>query len=325
MKIKVVNSKEIDRETWDMITNGFNKSFERSKTANEFIEYYQNTVLGYSFHALAYNEENILVGSTTIIPQHYLLNGIRQLFGLSGGSFVLKEFRNDIFIFHDMYVEIRKYCQTHGVKAIVGVPNKNSYKYIVKLLGFVHLFDLKYYAIPMKLGNILKSKNKLILNITSTFFCKTMVYFNTILSIFYETKCEISPVNIEYNDSFKNRRFKLGYQIINANSYFVAYKVVVEDGVKTAYLLEYRKNEERSYKSLSYAIKEINKREQFDLILFIGTINHFQCNLFRIPKKKEPKPLPFTIDYLEGIDEGLKVTLMKNKNWDFSLVNFDVR
>jgi hypothetical protein len=325
MRIELLNSTEINRDTWDAITHGFNKSFDRSKTVEDFKTYYQNTALGYSFHALAYNEENILVGSTTIVPNYYIIDGKRQLLGLSGGSFVLKEFRSDIFVFYDLVMEIRKYCHSQGLKAFVGVSNKNSFKYAVKFLGANHIMDLRYFAMPMKLGNMLKSKNKSLQNFASTVFCKVMIYFNATISLLFDGKSKISPISIEFDESFKNRRFKSGYQVIDVAGFFVAYKLVIEEDIKTLYLMEYRKNGIRSYRALSHAIKAISKLEDFDLLLFIGTIHHFQLNLFGVPKSKEPKRLPLTCEYLDEKDEDLKTILMEPKNWDFSLVNFDVR
>jgi hypothetical protein len=325
LNIKVVKSNEIDNKTWQLMTLGFNKSFDRDKATTEFVDYYQNTIFGYSYHALGYNDDGELMGSTTVIPQYYSVNGKQELFGLSGGSYVLEEYRKDIFIFYELVTAIRKYCQAEGVKIIVGVPNKNSFRYAVKFLSWNYLMDLDYYAIPFKFGNTINSSKPVsILNLFSKVFFLSLFSFNSFLSLFLKIKANNSPVSIEFNEAYKKIRFKKGYETATQGDFFIAYKLVVEKGVKTVYLIEYREKNVRSFKALTFAINQINKKQDFDLVLFIGTFNHFQSYFFKIPFKKQPQRFPLTYDVLGDIDIPLEI-IKKSDNWDFSLVNFDVR
>lgn len=325
MKIKLLKSDEIDYETWQLVTSGFNKAFDREKSEEEFIDYYHNTMLGYSFHALAYDDGGQLMGSTTVIPQYYIVNGKRELFGLSGGSYVLEEFRKDIFIFFELATEIRKYCESEGLKVIVGVSNKNSFRYTIKFLGSTHLMDLDYYAIPFRFGSITNPvKASSVLNFLSMIFFRTFFLLNSLLSFFVKSKAKSALVGIEFNEEYKKIRFRKGYQTITTKDFFVAYKLVDEKGLKTIYLIEYRENNIRSYNALTFAVNQINVKESFDLILFVGTMKHFQFNFFKIPKKKHPQRLPLVYDILGDIDIPLNI-LHEKANWDFSLVNFDVR
>jgi len=325
MNIKVYKTNEIAPQSWLSITEGFNESFEQIKTAEDFLTYYCNTILNYSYHALAFDDNGDLVGSTTIIPYTYSVVGEKILFGLSGGTFVKKAYRSDIFILQDMVSALNVFCRKEGMKIFYGVPNKNSFSYFIQFLDFTLLMDLNYYALPLKIGNVISATGRPLVNAASWLFCTFTICLNQVLSVFYNSKATESKVAIEFDDNFIITRFNEGYEIINKNKLFVAYKNVIEDGVRTIYLIEYRENGIRSYRALSLALSQIKKREVADIILFIGTIHHKQLNLFKVPVKKHPKRLPLTFYVLDPSDAILKEILSKSENWDFSLVNFDVR
>lgn len=326
MNIVVYKTHEIDDKTWKAITQGFNESFDRSKTAEEFKAYYCNTILGYSYHALAFNElDEILAGSTTIFPFIYLVNGKHELFGTSGGTFVKKEYRSDIFIYKDLVEALRVYCQQDKMRVIYGVSNKNSFRYAIKILEVNHLMDLDYYALPIRLGCILKTHWQPLVNFASILFCFSLAFLNRIISYLINHKASQSKVSIDFNDALIKTRFKSGYIVINDEKYFITYKVVIEDGIRTIYLMEYRENGIRSYRALSKAIIKILKHEKADIILFIGTIHHKQLGLFKIPVSRQPKRLPLTYEIVGPSSDSFKTIIADHKNWDFSLVNFDVR
>ena len=75
---------------------------------------------------------------------------------------------------------------------------------------------------------------------------------------------------------------------------------------------------------MTFAINYITKKEKFDLILFVGKIKHLQFYFFKVPAKKHPQQLPMTYDILGNPDIPMEIIQQKT-NWDFSLVNFDVR
>ena len=325
MTIKVLRTNEIDQNTWASITNGFNESFDRVKSDNEFIVYYQNTVLGYSYHALAFDDTGVLAGSTTIIPQYYIVNGEKMLFGLSGGSFVKKKFRSDIFIFSDMFEALRLHCNEENIKVFLGVPNKNSYKYSLNFLNQKHILDIEYYALPIHFGTVINSKNKYFLNVFSSTFSFLLQSCNSFLSLLKNFEAIPSKISLLYNEDFIKHRFSKGYKVYQTGAFFFAYKMVNENGVKTAYLLHYRENDKKTSRALTKAINFVRKNENPDLILYIGSMHHTQFNLFKVPKKRVPQQLPLVYEVLSDFSESFKEILSNDKNWDFGLANFDVR
>ena len=62
-----------------------------------------------------------------------------------------------------------------------------------------------------------------------------------------------------------------------------------------------------------------------DMILFVGFLHMKQCALFKCPKRFVPKRLPLTYYVLNKADREQYSDMKDSKNWDFSLINFDVR
>ena len=78
-------------------------------------------------------------------------------------------------------------------------------------------------------------------------------------------------------------------------------------------------------KSLTLAVSHIFRHEKIDIIMFVGTLRINQSILIKVPNKFQPKKLPFTYTLLNA-DHSEKYSDMDNKNnWDFSLLNLDVR
>ena len=71
--------------------------------------------------------------------------------------------------------------------------------------------------------------------------------------------------------------------------------------------------------SLIFSIENI-KNNNADIIIFVGKIDLNQLLLIKIPGFLEPKKLNVIIDNFENHKE-----LLINDNWDFGLLNYDVR
>ena len=98
-----------------------------------------------------------------------------------------------------------------------------------------------------------------------------------------------------------------------------------EEGVKTAYIMDFRQQGKRTHRALISLVTHILRKEKADAILFIGDLQLKQFILFKVPAKKVPQRFPLTIDYLGEDNKGIKNIVLLPNNWDFSLINFDVR
>lgn len=89
--------------------------------------------------------------------------------------------------------------------------------------------------------------------------------------------------------------------------------------------MDFREGNSRTYLSLMKAIRTIAKTEQVDMILFVGFLHMKQMGLIKCPKRFIPKRLPLTYCVLDRTDKEKYSDMQLSNNWDFSLMNFDVR
>ena len=98
----------------------------------------------------------------------------------------------------------------------------------------------------------------------------------------------------------------------------------MEEGVKTCFLMYIKKSNVSSARLINNAIKVILKNENIDTIIYVGLVNLFQFSLIKVPKFLEPRTLPLIFQNINCNDK--EVIVAKNiNNWDFSLMNYDVR
>jgi hypothetical protein len=325
-EVIVKKTHEVTSDEWQAITDGFNAEFEREKKAEELAAYYQCNFKGYSLHGIAKNEQGEIAGFSSILPYLYKEKSDETFtVGLSGSTFVKKEFRQDIFVFHDIYKALRRACVAEGYKVVLGVPNMNSYKYLVKLLGFKLLFHLPYYALPVKLHKLVK--NRFIARFGFVWPVLSGMYVNlcSFVALFYNPAQDESEFTVSFTDEMFNLRFGQAYNKVYKGPYFFCYKMHEENGVNTAWLFQFSQNGKRTFKSLAKAVKHISTIEKPGVIIFVGSLHLKQPLLFRLPKKSEPKELPLTVDVLVEKSSSEYQKYSNAASWDFGLMNFDVR
>ena len=321
MEIRVLRTCEINEFEWQEIVEGFNESFNTNKTVECLKVFSVSNYFGYCYHALALDNDKI-IGYNVMTP--FLYKNRLKIVN-SGSSYVLKEYRRDIFIFSDMLNALYEKCICDGFEVATGVPNKNSFDYAIKILHYNHVANLNYYALPVNISKIFKKRYLLIVD--SIWKCILWCYL-FFLKTFYnnhyekETKYEILKSDLFYNSRFK----EIDYKKICKEKREIYYKVVNEDGINAAYLMDFvDDNFNRNTLSLLIGIKAILKNEAVDIIIFVGTLRIKPSVLFRVPQKFMPKRLPLTIKFLTK-EAKIKYSDMLNMdNWNFSLINFDGR
>jgi len=325
MKLEVYKTEEIGKAVWNKIADSFNQAFEGHDTTGEGLcRTYKANSFGYSYHAYLQDHDKI-IAFNTIRPSYYHHKGERLLFGLSGSTFVLKEYRKDIFILADIYDALIEYCKKEGMVAFLGVPNKNSHKYLTSFLSFKDVFSLSYYIMPVKLSNILKTKN-FILNLLSIIYSKFAIGINLFLIPLINNKEKNDTYRIDVNDDYLEKRFQVScYKKIQKDNKKAWYSIVNEDGIRTAYIMDFRQEEKKTFHALLYAVRTIYRSEDIDIIMYVGTMNFKQMLLTKIPPKMDPKRLPFTYCLLDENNDNKYKGMNNSKNWDFGLLNLDVR
>jgi hypothetical protein len=325
MQYTVLRTNEINIELWNEFILEFNAIFLRKTSPEEFRRYYCSNAFGYSYHCFAFSSNGAIAGYTAIIPFYYTLFKERMVIGVGGGSFVKKEYRKDIFVLRDIWNCLRNYCLKDGIIAFLGISNVNSFRYSLEILKRTHLGNLKYYILPVHPMKILKRKK---LRWLDSFFRALSYLFllsNILLSYLLQFKEDNSKIKINLYKEFYDHRFYKDYTEIQSGNTRFYYKILIENGIKTAYLMDFREKGRRSYYSLSRSLLEIIRLEKIDLILFIGTLRMKQLAMFCLPDKKEPKKLPVVIDLLCVDNPSRYESLLDLNNWELSLMNFDLR
>jgi hypothetical protein len=326
LEVIVLKTNEISNQQWDQIVNGFNETFKSEVTVENLKCYYLTKCLGYSFHALAINENGMVVGSTTVVPYRYSdRNGRIFLTGLSGGTYILKDFRKNEFLFFEMYSALRKTAFDNGLELILGVPNKNSFFYTIRYLNFKYLFDLDYFVLPIRIASLLKSSRFRILNYLSL----ALAFFWILFSFFYQfvvkSKDNRNSFNIVADEDFCKQRYDMRYKTFSHKKYRCWYRIFNEGDLKTAYILDFREGQLKTAMALNKAVLKILTSENIDVIAYIGTMNIKQFVLFKLPTKMVPKQFKLTVDVLNKEKPDLESSYLSPQNWTFSLLNFDVR
>lgn len=325
--IKVYKTDELNHNEWTQITNGFNICFNTNHSIEHLKVFYKNTIKGYSYHALDIDDETgNLRGYNSFLPTEYKYRGEILLGGISGGTYVLPEYRKDVFIFMNLMSSLFKYCKNEGMIIKVGVPNKNSFKYTIKINKAKLVGYLNYYILPLKPFRFIKNKVMQALNFIPYTFAWLCLLINYLIGFFFNFQKKECKFELNISPEFLKTRFSNSevYNHIQNNKYNCYYRLYRESNVDVAYLMDFREGDKRTFRSLIYALWNIMKKEDVAMILYVGTMNMSQIAMLKLPHRFDPKPLPLTINVLNK-DKQISEDVENLASWDFGLINFDAR
>lgn len=323
-EIIVYKTIELTDGLWQTIVDGYNICFPaHSLSVKQLKKQYVTHPLGYCYHAFYYKEGKF-AGYNAVIPALYTINGDDVLMGQNVDIYVLPEFRKDIFIFKKLYTRLQEVCLQDGFIAFLGVPNPNAYQYSVKLLKCKEIFQLDYWILPIKIGNIIGRMKWT--NCFSQLYACCALGLNAILSFVLRLKENLRPVRIKTTDEYFKARLsaeKYTNKIIHGNCF--SYTITEDEGIRCAYIMYAGDGERRTYRALYKCASYIYHNEKVDMIMFNGTMNMNQMLLVKVPAKFQPRKLPFTVNFLSDEIEKEYGILLNPKDWDFTLINLDVR
>lgn len=324
--IKIFKTFEICDDLWEEVVEGFNESFEGYDITIETLKngYYISNQLGYAYHAIDFDDETGEIrGFNSYTPSFYK-NGLNVF--VSGTTFVRKKYRKDIFIFGDLLTALRKNAKELGFQIEIGVPNHNSREYAKKFLKTIYIADLDYYILPIRISRCL-NKNKLsFLDSFTKGLSILHIYFQNTLSFFVNFKAKTAKYSLIDDDVFYEKRFRNKYYSKYQEGMFSAYyRLYKEDNALVAYIMDAREKQIITSRALSRTVKYIIKNDNPDAIMYVGTLRIAQFSLFKVPKKLIPKPLPLTYYVLDKKYKEKYKDMSDMNNWNFSLMNFDVR
>lgn len=319
MEIKICTTKEWTKEEWFTYTIGFGEVFKKKTSISYFQRKYTNVEGGTSYHALLKDEKVGVVGGCTILPCLYERNKEPFLIGLAVDVFIRENYRTDPLMLRKMYKRLCILLIQKNIVAVMAVPNATAYPYWKNVVKWKDVGIINYWMLPVRIGNILKRWK--LLNAFSLFYTHLMIGLSVSVAIYdfstYNYTYKISP-----EGGFMQHRYEDGYTIYKDDIYFYAFRIVDEEGIKTAYILDATKCGKRTTAAFLKAVKHI-LQGNIDLILYIGKVGCFQSLFFKTPRKLEPKALHLTCDLLSS--EKKYADIYNIKKWDFGLKNYDVR
>lgn len=322
MQIELKKSTECTINEWESYTRSFNQVFHKTKSVNDFKYKYFNTITGFSYHALL-KTGDLVVGGCTIIPFEYLFNDSTICIGLAVDVFIVEDYRTDPLALYKMYTKLKKILILQDIALVIAVPNDTVYPYWKNIVKWKDVGYLKYYVLPLKIGNVV-SKLPKFLNGFSILLTKILLACSSFLN--FTEKESLIRINRLNRIVEKQRYTKHHKKIILDNSFFT-YRIINEDGIITCYLIDFynQQKQKKDSNTLRKAIKYIYTKENIDLIVFVGKLSFFQFMLFKIPFLTEPKHLYFMVDILNKNKLKYYKFVFDINNWDFGLFNYDVR
>lgn len=292
----------------------FNEVFGKERTVEDFDRQFLNNSAGFSYHTFSI-EDGRMVASNSMVPSLYLVHGKALRFVNSVDTMIAEHYRG-LENFYDMIRVSFGDAKKAGFDAVYGFPNDNSYELFTQLKFMKDVGKLDTYCLPYRIGGIKKRFGWL--NWASIAACRLWVGVSCLCA---SSKKATYLIEKEA-ESFNLTRYKRSdgkYSVVEG---LFAYKVMVYEGVRTAFIIDvFEKSPKNFVKSVLYLLK--HERQSFDLILYVGHLLFCNTGLIKFPRKYEPKHFNFTATILnkEFIWEK---TFFDIDKWDINLSNYDV-
>ena len=324
MEVKIYKTYEIPDWMWEQIAEGFQESFNSILTAEELKTAFcvQNR-LGYGYHAVALTEEGDVAGYNVFSPTFYK-GDLKAV--VSGSTYVRPKYRTHEMLFMNMIQALRKAVKDDGYKIEIGVPNQNSERFALKILKFKPVGELDYYMLPLNLSLNLNKPSLSFLDGITRLCANIHIRCNGLYSFFFNPQEKSVKYELDLNQEYFNARFGGGkYYSLNDGKYQAYWLLYNENGAKVAYLMDFREEGKRTFRALYKAARAIVTESRVDAVLFVGFLRLKQAMLLKVPKRLIPKRLPLTYYILNKEDKNIYADMRDKNNWNFSLMNFDVR
>jgi Acetyltransferase (GNAT) domain len=317
MEFLVKKTSELTQAEQKGILDLFNDIFHEHRSPKEFLNQYQNNVLGFSYHSLIIENESI-VGANAFVPGYYIVQGEKHLFAVSIDTMIRKSHRG-IENFYDLVNNAFERLKADGVAFVMGFPNDASYPVFTATNLMPDIGRLDTFCLPMRIGGI---KNGLkFLNGCSNLFCRCWL---TVSSFFASEKICTLPIHRD-SETFNLTRYKRmdgDYRQVNLPGLEFFYKLKTIEGIRTATLIDVTQKSEKNFcRAARYIVQ--HEKQHFDSLLFVGHLPFANIGMIKVPKKFEPKTI-----YFNGISlqkDALDFeTICNIGHWDVNLADFDL-
>ncbi len=317
MEIIFKKTTELTEIEKNQICQLFFRVFSKEMSIQHFINKFQNTLSGFSYHGLMIND-NSIVGCYSVIPYRYMICGESHILGLSVDTMIDQDFRGSPFNLKKMAQLVYSKLELDNIPFVFGFPNENVYLVRKKILKWKDIGELDFFILPLKVGALW---NRLkFLNPIGYMACQLLNLFSNFTSN-AQTKFPIEKI---IDDQFNSHRYDLGYDKVElSGGGYCLYKRYEEDGIDVSYIIDVvplTKN------MISLAVKAVSGHEagKSDVIIYIGKLPFTPVNLIKVPKRFHPKPVRLSGKMIipNIIDDKI---IFDINNWNVNLSNYDVR
>lgn len=292
--------------------------FEKSMSKDDFQKKFFDTFLGYSYHSLMLNDNNEIVGCYSVIPYRYEYFDHELIFGLSVDTMIHEDYRGSPYTLKKLSSLIYEQLKANNIPFVFGFPNDNVYLVRKKILKWEDIGKLEYYILPLNIGAFKPSLK--IFNFLSQLFSRVITLSSSSKSGINIQKSPIQKIN-DY--LFMKQRYDQTYTTIHLDqNHIFTYKIYLENGIRVAYIIDLQPIEK---KLLEESVQYLHTKysNSIDAIMYVGRLPFRPKNLFKVPKKYEPKTIHMSGKILDT--EIISKNIFDITYWNINLSNYDVR
>jgi hypothetical protein len=204
------------------------------------------------------------------------------------------------------------------IPLVFAFPNNNVFDYRLKILKWVHLGDLDYYVLPLRLGTFRPALGWLDLAVRLAAACFLRLPRRPRSA---PNRGAIRKVD---NASFRAHRYGDAVQRLGLPGGATCFlrTHTEEGGVRAAYILDVDPLTETAFRDAVKAAYQAVK-DNADLILYVGKPAFKPQGLIRLPRQKEPKPIRMCCKIL--LPDRIDRRVLDFSEWELNISNFDVR
>ena len=317
MNIYVKKTTQLSVSEQQEILSLFNTVFNKNRKIEFFSNHFFNTIMGYSYHSVLYDNSKI-VGCFSFIPSYYRVESKTYLAALGVDLMIERKYQGQGY-FYDMFSECINYMQKDGVVFIILFPNNVSYPGYIQSKLVQEIGRLTVYALPYRIGGIKSELNAF--NWLSIFLSNMFVFFSLLFAGKEKHVFSIEKDVCTYNQTRYNQTDG-GYIIEQQKDCGFVYKIMEYEGVRAVFLIDvFTKSARNFISAIKYIIN--NHKKEFDIILYIGYLPYSCHGFIKVPQCFSSKIFYFMGKLLQKnvIDMNLFANI---KNWDVNLSNYDL-
>lgn len=318
MEFIVKKTTELKRAEKKGLLELFQQIFEKERTEEEFNNQYIQNPLGYCYHCMMI-DGNQIVGAHTAFPSYYWFGNKRVKAYICGDTMVDRKYRDGLS-FLEMVKTLGKNLEEEGFAFGFGFPNDKAHPVFKKAKLSKDIGRLDTYILPYRIGGI---KKKLSFLNPLSIFCSKVLYW--IFSRGASEQIHVSYIHKDENTYNLTRYNRLdgNYQHVTSYGSEFYYKIMEYKSVRTAFLIDVvGKSEQNFCKAVKYIVK--NESKNFDLLMYVGHPGKMirKLGLFKIPRRYEPKHFYFTGSIL--VNRVDQAAFFDVENWDVNLSDYDL-